>query len=193
MLKVLKSQDKSYLQTIKSSEDKKIEYLRSTLHLVNQEKNNQHIKFDQEDTDNQDTVLRSTANEIGIISDVESENEGLPSTTATTITTKNSSLIGKKRNRTTNDIPDEEDKPITTELSRDEIKQLRKQRKIIKKENIKSYNELDQRIKRSEKLGTLIQHMELHQQLLQKGRRVKITEADGNNPAVYVWKPERKR
>lgn len=167
MLKVLKSQDKSYLQTIKNSEDKKIESLRSTLHLSSVEKNNQHLKFATEDT----AIGKDTdTNEIGIISDAESVHDDavLSKTKPSSFSSSRTQGIvnNRKRRRTTmndddnNDDDDdqgEESIPITvtansrshggntnatdapTDLSPEEIKRLRKQRKILTKENKKTY------------------------------------------------------
>ena len=53
MLKLLKSQDKKYIQLKKTTEDNKIARLQSSLHMVSQEHQNKHLTFSLEDEKNE--------------------------------------------------------------------------------------------------------------------------------------------
>eukprot|EP00501_MAST-03F_sp_TOSAG23-6_P000503 GSMAST32.ASY1.ANO1.517.1 assembled CDS len=76
------------------------------------------------------------------------------------------------------------DAPLETDL-----KALSK----IKKKRDKAYSELGQRIKRVEKMDLLRQHLQSHKDRQGKGRRKKVKDAEGDKPAVYKWKRQRKR
>jgi U3 small nucleolar RNA-associated protein 11 len=72
-------------------------------------------------------------------------------------------------------------------------KEERRSLKRARRARDRAYAELDERMERSEKLGKLAQHLELKRALLQKGKRVKVKDAQGDAPAMYKWKAERKR
>ncbi len=72
-------------------------------------------------------------------------------------------------------------------------KEERRGLKRARREKDRAYAELDQRMERSEKLGKLAQHMDLKRALLGKGKRAKVKDAEGDAPAVWKWKSERKR
>ena len=55
------------------------------------------------------------------------------------------------------------------------------------------YAELAARRERVAKLGKLEAHMDLQRALLQPGKRVKVSDAKGDAPAIYRWRAERKR
>lgn len=56
-----------------------------------------------------------------------------------------------------------------------------------------AYAELTQRRQRSVQLASLEAHMQLSRALLAPGKRVKVADAVGAQPAQYKWRSERKR
>uniref|UniRef100_A0A7S3LL89 U3 small nucleolar RNA-associated protein 11 n=1 Tax=Aplanochytrium stocchinoi TaxID=215587 RepID=A0A7S3LL89_9STRA len=56
-----------------------------------------------------------------------------------------------------------------------------------------AYTELSQRLKRQKSLGTVVTHIQLHKNLEQKGKRIKVKDGEDGKPPVYRWKRERKR
>jgi len=67
-------------------------------------------------------------------------------------------------------------------------------KKVLDKSS-KSYKELDQRVKRSEKLGSALQKLQLQRNLMGKGAKRKISQSsdDGTDQVEYKWKRERLR
>lgn len=167
MLGVLKTQDKTYVQTMLNAEQSKIEKLRATLHDPRAATAaNNHIKFNEGEEDNgaYDAEL-----EWDPLEDVEPGASG-----------------SRKRKR-----PADEADGSASDGSA--LGPERKARKKLEKLRRKSYAELEARQERAQKLHVLSQHMDVSRALLGKGRRVKIADANGDKPAVYMWKTERKR
>lgn len=169
MLQVLRTQDRGYIKTMKGAEDRRVERLKSTLHIVSASQPlNRHTVF------------------------VDSE-EAAASFDAAQYLGTDPALLGRAFNR-----------PRVEQLAAGVgggaggegvtiDKAARKAAKQARKLKDRAYGELDARMERSEKLGQMAEHMELKKALLAKGRRTKIKDADGDAPAVYKWKPERKR
>jgi U3 small nucleolar RNA-associated protein 11 len=65
--------------------------------------------------------------------------------------------------------------------------------KKILRQKEKKYKELEERIKRERKLNLLRIQLQTQKNLLGKGQRKKIKDAQGDRPAVYKWKMKRKR
>jgi len=65
--------------------------------------------------------------------------------------------------------------------------------KLAMKEREAMYTELNDRIRRQEKIRRAMRHMETRKKLAGKGRRWKIQEGTKKNPPVFMWKQERKR
>lgn len=70
-----------------------------------------------------------------------------------------------------------------------DLKSLQK----IQKKRDRAYAELAQRAERVNKMDTLRLHLQSHKDRQGKGRRKKIRDADGDRPAQYKWKKQRKR
>lgn len=170
MLKVMKTQDRTYIQTMKNQEDRKIERLRASLHDVGTEKSNKHVKFDSGDG----AVAGSDLDDNGMMRFHPHDNSS------------SAQLAGAKRQR-------DESADDRKQVSKVELKTVRKQRKTIEKEKKKAYIELQQRQSRSDKLGKLTQHVDIKRALLQKGKRIKVADASGDKPAMFMWKPQRKK
>lgn len=166
MLQVLRTQDRAYVNVVKGAEDRKIERLQSNLHVMSTS-----------NPLNKHTVFLDSAKEVGTFDAAE-------------YLGTDPALLGRTFNRPRR-AQLEEGGGVTEEGL--PTKEGRKAAKRARREKEKSYAELDARMERSEKLGKLAGHMELKKALLQKGRRTKVKEADGDSPAVYVWKAERKR
>ena len=71
--------------------------------------------------------------------------------------------------------------------------QARRAAKKARRAKDRAFAELDARQARQETLARLGQHMDTKRALLQKGARVKVKEAEGELPAVFKWKAQRKR
>ena len=67
-------------------------------------------------------------------------------------------------------------------------KELTKVRQL--REN--SYRELSERIDREGKISKVVAHLQLQKNLLGKGKRKKVQSEEGDAPAQYVWKKQRK-
>mmetsp|Transcript_15795 Transcript_15795/g.30542 ORF Transcript_15795/g.30542 Transcript_15795/m.30542 type:complete len:289 (+) Transcript_15795:117-983(+) len=65
--------------------------------------------------------------------------------------------------------------------------------KAAAKERREAYAELEARLDRRDKLRQAMAHMQMYKNLSGKGRRMKISDGGQGKPAVYKWKPERKR
>ena len=168
MLQVLRTQDRGYIKTLKGAEDKRVERLKSTLHVVSSTQPlNKHTVF------------------------VDSE-EAAATFDASQYLGTDPALLGRAFNRPRVEQLEAGAGPGGGEGGAID-KGARKAAKKARKLKDKAYGELDARMERSEKLGQLAEHMELKKALLAKGRRTKIKDADGDAPAVYKWFPERKR
>ena len=69
-------------------------------------------------------------------------------------------------------------------------------RKALKKAARKKfarYAEVEARLQRADKLEMVEAHLETRKALRGKGRRRKVASADGDRPAVFKWRTERKR
>ena len=69
----------------------------------------------------------------------------------------------------------------------------RKTIKKLRKKRDAAYAELEAREERAHKMRKAAKHFEAQRNLLSKGRRVKVKDADGDDVAVFKWKPQRKR
>eukprot|EP00941_MAST-03F_sp_MAST-3F-sp1_P002548 g2548.t1 len=63
----------------------------------------------------------------------------------------------------------------------------------IKKKRDRAYAELEQRLERAKKMNLLRQHLQSHKDRQGKGKRKKVKDAEGDAPAIYKWKKQRKR
>jgi U3 small nucleolar RNA-associated protein 11 len=167
VVKLMKSQDMGYITHRKTLDDRKIDRLKSTLHMIGDKKPRSHKVFvdSSEDVEKFDTAeYFETAKE----------------------------LVDRSYNRIkVKDIEKAvQSEPGTLPLPSE--KQLRKA--MIKKE--KSYKELQARINRSNKLAKAASELRLQRNLMGKGTKRKIVvEASGNDEekVVYKWKRQRSR
>ena len=188
MLAVLQTQDRGYVATAKAAEDARVARLQGALHVLPQT----------------GAALPPLASRHTVF--VDSAEEAAAFDAAAFLDT-DAALLGRAFNR-----------PRRAQLAGGELlgsgsgggaggagaaaaaaagggvdKEERRSLKRARRERDRAYAELDERMERSEKLGRLAQHMDLKRALLQKGKRVKVKDAEGEAPAVYKWKAERKR
>jgi len=57
----------------------------------------------------------------------------------------------------------------------------------------RAYGKLNNSLKRVDALQASVDHLDMKKKLLSKGKRFKIKDAEGDRPATYRWKNERKR
>ena len=68
--------------------------------------------------------------------------------------------------------------------------------KALKKamrEGTAQYEELSKREDRAKSMATVLAHQEVERNMRSKGRKRKVRDASGDQPAVYKWKKERQR
>lgn len=193
MLAVLKTQDKTYVQTQLNAETRKAERLRASLHHPGGRGGapaGTHLSFDDPDG--------SGGGE---------EEDALPEWDALEDAVEVPAGAGSKRRRPEEEVgssllPQAQRKqakrgagaaPPSAKAAAAAVAAARKGRKKLEKLRRGSYAELEQRQERIRKLSTLAAHMDVTRALLQKGKRTKVADAEGEAPAVYVWKPQRKR
>jgi U3 small nucleolar RNA-associated protein 11 len=147
MLKTLKTQDLTYLNSKKVAEDRKIERLQSSLHVIAAAVPRSHLVF-------------------------EEQGEKLPETAVVLFSASGKEACG-----------------VATEADRAARKKRKRQENLVDA----SYSELSSRIDRSDKIAELVGRVELSNQLLRKGRRVKLTvqNPEGETVTAFRWKPQR--
>jgi U3 small nucleolar RNA-associated protein 11 len=69
----------------------------------------------------------------------------------------------------------------------------RKTLRKVERKRKRAYRELAQREERVKKMDLLRLHLQSHKDRQGKGRRRKVRDADGDRPAQYKWKKQRKR
>ncbi len=207
MLKLLKTQDRTYIQTLQNHEARAIEKLRAELVHASSSSaaaaagggSSRHMVFDEDGKDGAEVDAGDEWDDADGDDDEEEEEEEAPRPTA-----------GRKRGRAGDDDDEEDDdggdggagagavkKPkktaAETEASRKAAKAATKARAQLEKATARRYRELSEREARAKKLETLGAHMDLGRALLKKGRRTKVADGEGDAPAVYKWRDERKR
>jgi hypothetical protein len=206
MLKLLKTQDRTYIQTLQNHEARAIEKLRAELVHASSSSaaaagggSSRHMVFDEDGKDGAEVDAGDEWDDADGDDDDEEEEEEAPRPTA-----------GRKRGRAGDDDEEEDDdggdggagagavkKPkktaAETAASRKAAKAATKARAQLEKATARRYRELSEREARAKKLETLGAHMDLGRALLKKGRRTKVADGEGDAPAVYKWRDERKR
>jgi Utp11 protein len=168
MLKLLKSQDRKYIQLKKTSEDQKIAKLQGSLHLTSQEIQNKHLIFTNDEDVNE-------GSEVPLVKDSKKR------TKSTTKLIDNMPIIDDEDS----EVEEKREKLLSGTGTLESVD--KKTRKKIARKQSSSYRELEERKKRSDELGKLLSTIDLHQHLMGKGKRRKIA------PGVYKWKTERKK
>ena len=174
---LMRTQDAAYVQTKLNQETRKIEKLNKTLHFLNsgRSSSNKHTIFFDKDED----IEKFSASEyFDTVEELKNRTYNRPRKATLSKTTVRGGTV-----KSIIESNAEEEDPVL----------LKRQMKKLKKKRKRAYNELNARIEREEKLQATVNHLELRKQLHAGGRRRKVKEGDGNQPAVYRWKRERKR
>jgi U3 small nucleolar RNA-associated protein 11 len=161
LLKMLKTQDRSYVTTRKAQEDAQIGRLQSSLHLLG-------------------AAPAAAGAHIVFVDDADAQAAFEPAAYFDTAP----ELVGRAFNR-----------PRTAALEAGEmVAPLPKGgKRRLERARDASYAELEERLERSAKLGSLGRTMDVQAELRKKGRRVKVADAAGDAPAVFKWKTQRKK
>ncbi len=83
--------------------------------------------------------------------------------------------------------------PVSKKTAKLAAKQLRKLAEDASATRQIAYKEMAEQMSRVDRLGLARQHLQLRRELCSKGARVKVKPASGSAPAVYAWKPQRKK
>ena len=164
VLKIMRTQDSSYVQTKINEEASQIEKLQSNLAFLTEDGGNKH------------TIFVDSRKEI---------DEFNPTKYFDTV----EELSGRAYNRPRKKALAEAKVRGTEE---DDVRH-RRQMKKIKKRRERAYRELNERIEREEKLQSAAQQLDVQKNLGGKGRRKKVKDGEGDAPPVYRWKRQRKR
>ncbi|GAB5034686.1 u3 small nucleolar rna-associated [Nannochloropsis oceanica] len=63
----------------------------------------------------------------------------------------------------------------------------------VRKQREKAYKELGARLKRSETMKQVLERMQVEKNVMGKGRKRKVQDAEDGKPPVYKWKRERRK
>jgi len=183
MLALLKTQDIGYIRTIKAAEVSKLEKAKSALHMKR----------------NQGQGSRTVFNENGIAVNVNGDNVGEEEEEEDDEEEEEEKEVKEsksnlKRSRPSATLDEEMDGAQVLKKSKIAKKMAAKAEKALRKANIRAYSEIEAKEERVKKLSSLELHMDLSRKLLtSRGKRVKVADPEGDLPAVYRWKQERKR
>jgi U3 small nucleolar RNA-associated protein 11 len=80
-------------------------------------------------------------------------------------------------------------------LRRDQLKtlELGLGKDVVAAASERAYGKLSHGLARTQALQASVDHLDQKRHLMGKGKRVKVREAEGDRPAVFKWKNERKR
>jgi len=84
-------------------------------------------------------------------------------------------------------------RPRMARLSENSVIENDKIYKEILKKRPKAYDELSKRINRGEKIKNVVNKLQVQRNVMGKGTKRKIKDAEENKPAIYKWKRERLR
>lgn len=179
-LQLLKTQDLGYLTHKKAVDDKKIEKLRSGLHLIGAVLPRHHIFCESEEQ----VETFDPATHFQTHPELVHRAYNRPRIDSLEETLASSAAIEPLK--TTSSSSSSSSKPLTE-----------KTRKKLLKQVSSSYDELSKRVRRRDKLARAVQELQLQRHLMGKGTKRKVVEvkerADGSTfeKTSYVWKRER--
>lgn len=177
---MMKTQDKAYINTVLSTEGKNIEKLQSSLHLLPSEagKLNSHVTFSvDEDEDNGYDVYAKKKKMLQLDMESEEEMDRDDDDEQTAFEVNESKVL----------------QDLGISLSDDEVddKDEKKLAKKNYKAKVRTLKELEERLKRSQKLERARSELDLEKAMQSKGRRTLVSKGDKNTPAVYKWQTKR--
>jgi U3 small nucleolar RNA-associated protein 11 len=159
-VKLLKTQDLGYLVHKAAKDTRKIEKLRNNLHMIGDEKPKSH------------QIFVDTTDELEEF-DLEKHFDTAPE------------LVDRTYNRPRKETLE---KGIYVGSTDEGAHITRKRVRKALEEKEKSYDELNKRIKRSEKLQKTAQCLLLQRNLMGKGSKKKLANAEQGKAAVFKWK-----
>ena len=182
--KLLHSQDVAYVQTKLNQETRKIEKLNNSLHFLGSSgsSNSKH------------TIFVDKIEGVDVFSATKYFN---------TVECLKNRAYNRPSKETLSNAPIQES-TFSANINNDNLRdgshgkekasiKSKRQMKKLKKKRKRAYQELNARIEREEKLQATVKHLELRKHLNGVGRRRKVKGGNGDQPAVYKWKRERKR
>ncbi|NXN09383.1 UTP11 protein, partial [Indicator maculatus] len=167
-MKLMRTQDIKYVETKRVAEAKKIERLKSELHLLDAEGKspNKHLFF--LDSRKEGKAQTAAVQEFDIAAHLDTVPE----------------LVGRVYNRPT--IATLQKQTLKGATDPVHLKKLAQQRK-------NQYNLLKQRIEREKAMFVVAQKIQTRKDLLDKTHKVKVKKETTNSPAIYKFKFQRKR
>ena len=159
-VRLLKTQDLGYLVYKAAKDTRKIEKLRNNLHMIGDEAPKNH------------QIFVDTAEEVEDF-DLEEHFDTAPE------------LVDRAYNRPRKETLE---KGIYVGSAGEGAHITRKRVRKALEEKEKSYDELNKRIKRSDKLKMTAQCLLLQRHLMGKGSKKKLADAEEGKPAVFKWK-----
>lgn len=163
MVKLLKTQDMAYINVKATAEHNRIEKLRSQLHGLGE-------------VDNKE-LGRSHLVFVDSKEDVKEFDAAEHFDTDPTLVNR---AFNRPRKETLATVA-----PIG-EVDRETLKANNKERRA-------AYREVIDRAQRAKKLRVAAEHLQVQRNVMGKGKKVKVQDASGDQPAVYKWKPIRKK
>jgi U3 small nucleolar RNA-associated protein 11 len=162
-VKLLKTQDLGYLVHKAAIDTRKIEKLKNNLHMIGDVTPKTHNIF-------VDTV--EEAKNFDVVSHFDTAPE----------------LVDRTYNRPRKETLE---KGVYIGSNDEGAHITRKRVRKALEEKEKSYDQLNKRIKRSEKLKTTVKCLMLQRHLMGKGSKKKLADAENGKPAVFKWKKQR--
>jgi hypothetical protein len=223
MLKLLKTQDIGYVTAKAQSEKNKIARLRATLHETGVRHPGTHQVFEDgeapeaavesEESDQEQPIAPRAAKR-------RREEEGEPASVAEEEDDEGSVLVSAlnaaaamadlARGLREEEMGEEAENAVSEAVPRAPVTALldavaaeeergrdpeaeRATRSRAAKRMKAAYEELSERESRARVLQLAAEHFRYQRELLGKGRRVKVSDASGDRPALFKWKKQRKR
>ena len=204
VIRLMKDQDLSYVRMQKQKDSKKVDRLKSSLHLMGvgedgdaigrsgggagngaNSKKRKHTIF----LDNaEDAKNFNVAEHFDTLPEIANRAYNRPR-----ISKLRQIALQKVSYRQNGDGNDEQYQPTTTEELEYQAKLERKQARKVAKARLASYGELEARTKRVEAMELAEAHLVTEKLVQGKGRKRKIKAAEDGKPAQYKWRRKRLR
>lgn len=195
-IKLLKTQDLNYILHKKSIDDKKIEKLKSNLHLIHP-LNTNHSRISSLNESKSHIVFMDKVSDeaaqpsISLLSTAETSSDHPLSSSLLNIPLKLNLTLPTTTSFKQQIQPS---KPSAAKKSNNGTNMKINEKKIINQTK-QSYKELNKRISRSKQLTAAMTELALQRQLMGKGSKRKLTVTDSitnKTVTVYKWKRERR-
>ncbi|CAO3649024.1 unnamed protein product [Cunninghamella blakesleeana] len=177
MVQLMKSQDKNYIKMQRDISKKKMEKLQNSLHFVDEG------EYIQDDDFDEPRPVKRNKHIVFVDNDEQSKKFNLVKHLDTA-----PELVNRKFNRPRLETLQKalkDDSVINNNLTKQDIKQMKREREM-------KYKELQSRKKREIGLSKAERELDIQKALRSKGDKKKVG-VDKLGLAVYKWKPERKR